>query len=285
MTLIRPSLFLLSVSLGAIAAAQSKPAAQLSPDAAGCQDSRTLPKLPGCRVDNCEKKDSDRREVTMKDDGKGESTVKAIEGDTRAVMYECAEGVTSRGIMEQAASSLRAAGFEVPYFFSEDEGTMTAFKGETWLTLESAARYYTLIETKLTAPDFESINDAASMADAIEKYGRVPLYGIHFLSGRADLAPESVTALRELAIMLDDNPDWTIRIEGHTDNIGSKQENSLLSLHRAVAVGTYLTGRGIKKTRYTTMGMADAHPLVPNDTDANRAKNRRIEIVKVQPGQ
>ena len=129
-----------------------------------------------------------------------------------------------------------------------------------------------MVETTVTAPEWESINDAATMAEALEKYGRVPLYGIHFLTGRADIAPESVIALRELAIMLDDNPDWNIRVEGHTDNVGTKAANSVLSLQRASAVAAYLAGRGIKRVRVTPMGMADAHPMAQNDTEAGRSK-------------
>jgi outer membrane protein OmpA-like peptidoglycan-associated protein len=253
----------------------------LAPDAPGCADSRALPKLPGCRIDNCERKDSDRRDVAVKEGENGQAVTNAIEGDSRSVMYECAEGSKPKGIMAQAVAVLRATGFEVPYLFSDEEGALTAHKGDAWVTIESASRYYTLIETTVTPPDFESINDAASMADAIEKYGRVPLYGIHFLTGRADIAPESVTALRELAIMMEDNPDWNIRVEGHTDNVGTKAANSVLSIQRASAVTAYLSGRGIKKTRVTSMGMADAHPIAPNDTEAGRAKNRRIEIVKL----
>jgi outer membrane protein OmpA-like peptidoglycan-associated protein len=152
---------------------------------------------------------------------------------------------------------------------------------DVWVTVESASHFYTLVELKLTAPDFESINDAASMAEAIDKYGRVPLYGIHFLSGRADIAPESVIALRELAIMLDDNPDWNIRVEGHTDNLGAKDANMTLSMRRATAVVAYLIGRGVKRTRLEPGGMADSRPIAANDTEAGRAKNRRIEIVKL----
>jgi outer membrane protein OmpA-like peptidoglycan-associated protein len=253
----------------------------LAPDAPGCVDSRALPKLPGCRIDNCEKKDSDRRDVAVKEDEHGQAVTNAIEGDSRSVMYECNEGAKPKGIMAQAVAVLRATGFEVPYFFSEEEGALTARKGDTWVTIESASHYYTLVETTVTPPEWESINDAASMAEAIEKYGRVPLYGIHFLTGRADIAPESVTVLRELAIMLDDNPDWNIRVEGHTDNVGTKAANSILSLQRASAVIAYLAGRGIKRGRAIPMGMADEHPFAPNDTEAGRAKNRRIEIVKL----
>jgi outer membrane protein OmpA-like peptidoglycan-associated protein len=290
MSFSRPYLrFFLFLAIAASAPAQPTAAAhsqgeapsQLSPDAPGCADSHALPKLLGCRIDNCEKKDSDRRDVVVKEDENGQAVTNAIEGDSRSVMYECADGAKPKGIMAQAVAVLRATGFEIPYLFSDEEGALTAHKGDTWVTIDSASHYYTLVETTVTPPDFESINDAASMADAIEKYGRVPLYGIHFLTGRADLAPESVIALRELAIMLDDNPDWNIRVEGHTDSLGTKAANSVLSLQRASAVASYLSGRGIKKARVTAMGMADAHPIAPNDTEAGRAKNRRIEIVKM----
>jgi outer membrane protein OmpA-like peptidoglycan-associated protein len=274
---------LLFFALAAGAAAQHQGEGQhaLAPDSLGCVDSRTLPKLPGCRIDNCEKKDSDRREVAVKEDEKGQPVLGTVEGDTRSVMYECIDSVNPKGIVDQASTVLHAAGFDIPYWFRDEEGALTAHKGDTWVTIDSASHYYTLTETTFTPPDWESINDAASMADALERFGRVPLYGIHFLTGRADLAPESVTVLRELAIMLDDNPDWEIRVEGHTDNVGTKAANSVLSIQRASAVTQYLSGRGIKKARVTSMGMADAHPIAPNDTEAGRAKNRRIEIVKL----
>ncbi len=205
----------------------------------------------------------------------------AVDGDSLTIRYECVESVKPKSIVEQAAATLRASGFQVPYIFAEEEGALTAHSPEMWVSIESASQFYTLVELTLTAPDFESINDAASMAEAIERYGRVPLYGIHFLSGRADIAPESVIALRELAIMLDENPDWNIRVEGHTDNVGSKEVNMALSLCRATAVTAYLAGRGVKKTRVEAAGMADTHPIASNDTEAGRGKNRRIEIVKL----
>jgi outer membrane protein OmpA-like peptidoglycan-associated protein len=253
----------------------------LAPNAPGCADSRTLPRLMGCRIDNCEKKDGDHRDVAVKEDENGQLVTNGVDGDSRSIMYECVEGTKPKGVVDQAAAALRAAGFEVPYQFGEEEGALTAHKGDLWLTVEAASHFYTLVETTVTEFDFESIHDAATMAEAIERFGRVPLYDIHFLPGRAILAPESGTALRELAIMLIDNPDWNVRIEGHTDNLGSKDEKSLLSVQRASAVVAYLSGRGIKRPRVTAMGMADAHPLAPNDTEANRAKNRRIEIVRM----
>jgi outer membrane protein OmpA-like peptidoglycan-associated protein len=273
-------LLFLFVTLTLTAAAQS-----LQPDATGCQDSKWLRKLPGCRIDNCEKKDDDRREVTIKNIGEGKQETSTVDGDSRSVMYECPTGTTPKSIVEQAAAALRTGGFDVPYVFTDDEGALTAHKGDTWVTVEAAARFYTLIETNVTAPDYETLRDAASMAEALEKYKHIPLYGIKFVTGSATLAQEAAVVLFELGQMMDDNPDWMIRVEGYTDNLGVHEANMTLSLRRANAVASYLGARGIKGNRVKVAAMAEANPIAPNDNEANRARNRRIEIVLVPPAQ
>ncbi len=257
----------------------------LAPDASGCKDSKWLPKLPGCRIDNCEKKDGDRREVPTHDAGEGKTETTTVDGDTRSVMYECKEGTPPKSIVEQASAALKAAGFEVPYVFADDEAALTAHKGDAWITIDSASHFYTLTETSVTAPDYESIRDAATMAETLEKFGHVPLYGIKFVTGSATFASEAAVVLFELGQMLDDNPDWVIRVEGYTDNLGTHDANMAVSLRRANAVASYLSARGIKGNRVKVAAMAEANPLAPNDSEANRAKNRRIEIVRVLPAQ
>jgi outer membrane protein OmpA-like peptidoglycan-associated protein len=272
--------FLLFVSLAFSVVAQTLPS-----DAAGCQDSKWLKKLPGCRIDNCEKKDGDRREVTVKDVGEGKQETSTVDGDSRSLMYECATSTSPKSVVEQAAAALRSAGFEVPYVFSDDEGALTAHKGDAWITIEAASHFYTLIETNVTAPDYETLRDAASMAEALEKYNHIPLYGIKFVTGSATLAQEAAVVLFELGQMMDDNPEWVIRVEGYTDNLGTHEANMTLSLRRANAVVSYLSARGIKGNRVKVAAMAEANPIAPNDLEDNRAKNRRIEIVLVPPAQ
>ncbi|SRR5579883_463310 len=253
---------------------------RLDPDASGCTDSKILPKLELCRVDNCEKKESDHREIPIREDEHGEAVLSGVDGDSRSIMYECTDTTTPATIVRQAAVALRASGFDVPYQFSEKEAALTAHKGDTWVLVDSASHYYTLVEMK-AANELETATDAVAMADAIERYGHVPAYGISFFSGRADISPESVLALREVAAMLDDHPDWRIRVTGHTDNVGTKEANNALSLRRATAVVSWLVNRGIKRTRLEIAGLGDADPVAPNDTEEGRAKNRRIELVKI----
>lgn len=257
-------------------AAQDK----LEADAPACTDSRILPKLPLCRIDNCEKKESDHRDVPVREDEHGEAVLSPLDGDSRSVMYECAEGTNPADVVQQAAAALRAQGFTVPYHFADKEASLTAHKGDSWIMVEAASRYYTLIELQADS-DLETASDAASIGDALEHYGHVPLYGVHFLPGSAGLTADSVIVLGEVAAMMQDDPDLRIRIEGHTDNIGDKQSNLLLSTKRATAVSVWLAGRGIKRTRLEVKGMGDTQPVTDNDSEAGRGKNRRIEIVKL----
>jgi outer membrane protein OmpA-like peptidoglycan-associated protein len=262
-------------------------AAKPAPDQAGCVDSKFFPKPLECRIDNCEKKDSDHRDVSVGEDDKGEAINTSIEGNSRSVMYECREGTTPASIVEQAAAALKTAGFEIPYRFADAEAALTARKNDLWVTVEAASRYYTLPEISSSAPDFDSVTDASSIADMLERYGHVPLYAIQFLPGRADLTPASEAILNELAAMLNDHPTWRLRVEGHTDNTGTKMGNMTLSFRRASAVVTWLAANGAKRARLDPQGIGDARPVADNATEAGRTKNRRIEIVKMQalPGQ
>ena len=252
----------------------------LEPDAPGCVDSRVVSKLQFCRIDNCEKKDSDHRDIPVREDEKGEAIVSAVDGDSRSLMYECSVSVSPSDVVRQSAAALRAAGFDVPYQFVDKEGTLTAHKGDTWISLEAASRFYTLVEMKATS-ELESATDAVAMAEAVERYGHVPAYGVQFLSGRADLTPESAVALREIVAMMEDNSDWRVRVVGHTDNLGAKDANMTLSMRRATTVVNWLALHGVKRARLEVAGAGDSEPVAPNDSEANRARNRRIEIVKL----
>jgi OmpA-OmpF porin, OOP family len=254
---------------------------RLDADAPNCSDSKALPKLLMCRIDNCESKNGDHRDVQVRDDEKGEPVTNPVDGNSRAVMYECSEETTASDLVQKAAGLLRAYGFEIPYQFADKEGALTAHKGDLWVTLEAASHFYTLTELTATAPDFDSIVDAPSMLEALEKSGKAPLYGITFLPGRADIAPESVIALGEVAALMRDNPEMRLRVEGHTDSTGTKAANQILSVKRAQAVVDNLVNRGLKRVRFEVAGMGDTDPVADNSTEAGRTRNRRIQLVKL----
>jgi outer membrane protein OmpA-like peptidoglycan-associated protein len=84
--------------------------------------------------------------------------------------------------------------------------------------------------------------------------------------------------LDQVLQMLQQNADLRLEVSGHTDNAGPPEVNQRLSEARANSVRDHLVGKGIDASRLTAIGHGDALPVVPNDSDAERARNRRTEI-------
>ena len=97
---------------------------------------------------------------------------------------------------------------------------------------------------------------------------------------RATIQPESTPTLKEIARALQQNADLRLRIEGHTDNIGSTDVNQQLSERRAAAVRDYLVQReSIDASRLESAGMGPSVPAADNSTPEGRQTNRRVELV------
>ena len=108
---------------------------------------------------------------------------------------------------------------------------------------------------------------------------------ISFETGRSDIQPNFRAILDKFASSLNDNPATMVTIVGHTDNTGSDAINNPLSLDRAARTRDYLTTRGVAPARFTIDGRGSHEPVASNDTNAGRAKNRRVEIFVAQPQQ
>ncbi|MDI1299905.1 OmpA family protein [Methylotenera sp.] len=106
---------------------------------------------------------------------------------------------------------------------------------------------------------------------------------ISFAVGRADVQPNFRAILDTFASGLVTNPNSNVTIIGHTDSTGSDAVNNPLSLNRAASVRDYLTSRKIASSRIAIDGRGSREPLVANDTAANKAKNRRVEIFVAEP--
>ena len=271
----------LLMAAGSVYAQPGEASLKLAPDQMGCADSKVLPRLLECRIDNCERKDPDHREIPVGEDSQGDPINAPVDGRSRSVMYECREGTTPVSVVELAATALKAEGFEVPYRFADAEGSLTARKDDLWVMVEAASHYYTLTEYNIIPPDYETATDAESIAQILERYGHVPLYGVKFLPGRPELEPSSVTIMGEVITMLKDHPAWRLRVECHTDNVGTKDANLALSQRRATVVTQWFATNGVKKIRLDPQGIGDAHPIADNLTEPGRMKNRRVELVKL----
>lgn len=123
---------------------------------------------------------------------------------------------------------------------------------------------------------------AEEMAKSIDQTGRVALYGIFFDTDKADLKPTSDPTLAEIANLLKSNPKLAVLIVGHTDNQGGFDYNIDLSRRRADAVVKALAAAyKVDPKRMKAAGAGMIAPAAPNDAEDGRAKNRRVEVVKL----
>ncbi|MBM4117542.1 hypothetical protein FJ251_07305, partial [bacterium] len=115
-------------------------------------------------------------------------------------------------------------------------------------------------------------------APVAEIKGALILEGVHFLTGSAELAPDSRVVLDTVARSLLAYPEVRIEIQGHTDSAGSAASNEALSLRRAEAVRDYLIGQGVAAARLRAVGYGERFPIASNSTAAGQAENRRVEV-------
>ncbi len=101
---------------------------------------------------------------------------------------------------------------------------------------------------------------------------------LSYQSGKALIDESSKDDLDKLAEIMENDPKLQLIIEGYTDNEGEASYNLLLSRDRADAVKQYLMGKGISEDRLRAEGYGEILPIAPNDTEAGRAKNRRVEL-------
>jgi outer membrane protein OmpA-like peptidoglycan-associated protein len=106
---------------------------------------------------------------------------------------------------------------------------------------------------------------------------------LNFEFGKADIKKESLPYLDKLADTLNKSKDWTLEIQGHTDDKGSDDFNMKLSQNRADSVRNYLITKGVLSDIIIAKGFGESKPLVTNDSDANREKNRRVEFKITKP--
>ncbi len=119
-----------------------------------------------------------------------------------------------------------------------------------------------------------------AIEQALEEDGKAVLYGINFDFDSDVIRPESKPTLDKVSAILKGRTDWTFAVEGHTDNIGGQAFNQRLSERRAASVVAYLTSAGIDGARLASSGYGFARPIAPNDSEAERAQNRRVELIR-----
>ena len=104
------------------------------------------------------------------------------------------------------------------------------------------------------------------------------LKGVQFETGNAVLKTESYKALDEVVRVMKEHDEYKLLIDGHTDNVGSPEDNMKLSMERAQACADYLASKGVIKDHLIVEAHGETQPKALNDTEQGRAINRRVEF-------
>jgi len=216
---------------------------------------------------------------------------KTIKGEYWKLLYEVrtksgqrVTNISTEEFLENYRVAAKEKGGQVVW---EDRGIVVLTipredGGMTWLKVQPSAnlgqQYLCIVDEK---PFKKSLTfGPAEMKEALDKDGRVQLYGILFDVDKATLKEDSVKQLQHVVTLMKDNPGLTLEVQGHTDDQGADDYNLNLSQHRAQTVVTYLTLFGIDAGRLAPRGYGESKPVEPNTTEEGRARNRRVELVK-----
>lgn len=186
--------------------------------------------------------------------------------------YDAPKGISDYAVLEAYEAAFRAAGWnEVCRTSGHEMDARFTKNGRD-------------IGVYISSQDFHpgyaiSVVDTGSGLRAqLKKNCKAALYGVNFDFNKATLRPDSEPALNQVLALLKEEPKLKLEIGGHTDNVGTPAYNMKLSDERAAAVRQWLVAHGIPATRLSSHGYGDTEPVVPNTSDENRAKNRRVEV-------
>jgi len=263
-----------------LAVVSLSPIAHAQQDREGCEDYPLLTRLEGFYIEGC-KEQAFASYKFMTDEGR-----MPIEGHFMSISYRRPNDAPEMAGLEMVrnyTNAVTAIGGEVMF-----EGRYSASMKvlvddrEVWIEVSPyGKRAYRLdiVERQLMTQQVAA--DAAALLADLDRAGHTVLHGILFDTNKATIKPESEAALTEIAKLLDDHPGMTAFIVGHTDMSGDLDHNMDLSKRRAAAVVEALVAdHAISKERLTPRGVGPLAPVGSNDTDAGRALNRRVELVK-----
>ncbi|WP_040396699.1 OmpA family protein, partial [Cesiribacter andamanensis] len=172
-------------------------------------------------------------------------------------------------------------GVEVGIARSESDGAYQIILpyGERYGYLAEAPNYVSISANinLIEEQEFKEITQDLYLMP-IEVGARITINNIFFDFDRATLRPESYPELNRLLELMNEYPNMRIKIEGHTDSIGTDEYNKGLSERRAAAVARFLQVNGIAQSRFSSVGLGESQPVATNDTDEGRQQNRRVEF-------
>jgi outer membrane protein OmpA-like peptidoglycan-associated protein len=261
------------------------PLAAPAQDVEGSKDHPMFTRVPGYQIGNYDAQDFAKFEF-----GTDPSTT--VEGKYWRIEYNLKEGAKKVGPLQIARNHtdllVKRGGKRLIESVSTGGGTTVAklpIAGgkNVWVQIDvnndGDSFFLTVIEEAGMEQQIEMT--ATAMADALRTRGSVSLHGILFDTGKSTIKPESGPELAQVGELLKNDPALKLEIQGHTDNTGVPSANLQLSQQRAVAVKAYLVQQfNIAAARLTTTGLGATKPVADNATEAGKAQNRRVELVK-----
>lgn len=228
---------------------------------------------------------------TLYDNPRGRSTLEiarnyeqALRGQGLRVVHQCAGRADCGGTGTRAANWTQVAdmnigvGGDFRYLAAEGQVGASAVSVAVMVNKQRSWVYVVEGEAMQTGQAGVSADDlAAELATA----GVVRLDGIYFDTGKATLKAESADALAQVAELMRRDSSLKLEIVGHTDDVGDAAANQRLSEERALAVRSALViEHRVPDRRLRSRGAGESEPVAPNSSEAGRALNRRVELVK-----
>jgi len=251
-------------------------------DSATCKDHPSFSRMPDYWIYGCQQKQFDAYSFVV---GKGKT--EAIEGQFWKIAYRPQNTLALKPselqIQRNFENAVQKQGGAVLWSEKGRSTFKLSREGlEVWVELRTDfTSGYILFIVQKAGMAQDIVADAAAMGNDINYTGHVAVYGIYFDSGKSLIKPESAQAIAEIAKLLKNQPALKLFVVGHTDNQGGIESNVTLAQDRAAAVIKALTNEhGIATARLRAYGCGQFAPVASNDSDAGRAKNRRVELVK-----
>jgi len=238
--------------------------------------------MPGSYIYNCDHKQFDGRDFVM---GKGKTIY--VEGELWRLTYYPFNDLKTKPselqIRRNFENAIQKQGGTLVGTATNNKNIFKLVKDgkEIWVELwaEFTGKYgFTVIQKEEMTQDV--VANAEVFSSDIRATGHAAVYGIYFDTGKSNIKPESSQAIAEIAKLLKSDLGLKIHVVGHTDNVGSVDSNIKLSQSRAEAVVQALRNNGITPARLKAFGCGQFAPVMSNDTEDGRAKNRRVELVK-----
>ncbi|MBP2659625.1 MAG: OmpA family protein, partial [Firmicutes bacterium] len=200
-------------------------------------------------------------------------TASGLSSDNYAITYV-------NGVLTVTDSSNETTWRTEPYNGAVIHADQTSFQGAA---SKNSGRFsgnapVTIVDSGINISGYAPLSEQDLPKKPVLEKDKISIEVVNFNTDQDTIPPQNYPILDEVVEMASQHPLWNFRLIGHTDNIGSDENNLDLSWHRAIAVKNYLVSKDVSENRLIIEAKGKSQPLASNETDDDRAKNRRVEI-------